>query len=255
MFVALSMGQGFLKADTFAPPYQVVSTGTNPVDLEFRASGVFIAKGNDGVGSLLSGDQSSGTTLRTLLLWYPGKAAFRAGKVDGTYWDESSIGEASIAFGYNTKALGSSSSAFGYGTIASADSATAFGGFTEASGANSTTFGFHSIASGDTSLASGNYTTALGDCVSVFGFHTTATAYASTVIGRYNLTTNSSTAGKTTWVDAEPLFQVGNGTSAGTGASDAFTVYKNGKATVKSTITAPTFVTTAPAGDIPMFGN
>ena len=38
------------------------------------------------------------------MFWYPGKAAFRAGYVSGTDWNDSSIGKYSAAFGENTTA-------------------------------------------------------------------------------------------------------------------------------------------------------
>src|SRR5687768_11137760 len=48
----------------------------------------------------------------TRMMWYPNKAAFRAGHVSGsgaTYWDKDNIGLYSVAMGFNTKAIGSSS--------------------------------------------------------------------------------------------------------------------------------------------------
>lgn len=68
----------------------------------------------------------------TRLLWYPGKAAFRTGGVDGTQWDKGNIGTYSFASGL--------------GTIASQGYATAMG--------------FYTISSGAASVALGNQTTA-----------------------------------------------------------------------------------------------
>src|SRR3954468_3178138 len=36
------------------------------------------------------------------LMWYPNKAAFRAGRIDAAQWDDPSIGQWSAAFGENT---------------------------------------------------------------------------------------------------------------------------------------------------------
>jgi len=77
----------------------------------------------------------------TRLMFIPKKAAFRAGGVDGTQWNDANIGEYSFAANYNTIASGQASEAFGEGTIASGNSSIAFGKNT--------------IAAGDYSLAAG----------------------------------------------------------------------------------------------------
>lgn len=61
------------------------------------------------------------------LLWYPGKAAFRAGHALGTEWDDVNIGERSAAFGLNTTASGARSFAAGHNTIASGLASVALG--------------------------------------------------------------------------------------------------------------------------------
>ena len=38
------------------------------------------------------------------MMWYPEKAAFRVGMVDGAHWDKDSIGNFSFASGFRTKA-------------------------------------------------------------------------------------------------------------------------------------------------------
>lgn len=113
------------------------------------------------------------------MMWYPRKAAFRAGLVTSTQWNESSVGQYSFAAGLSPRASGQYSTAFGSATSATGDGAFAWGSSTVASGA---------------------YATASG-------LSTSAPAYASTVIGRYNVI-----AGNTSqWVDTDPLFVVGNG--------------------------------------------
>lgn len=73
---------------------------------------------NDG-GILADGTYQSGATLspttgiKTRLIWYPKKAAFRAGKVSGDQWSDANIGDFSTAFGYNNKALAVYSSILG----------------------------------------------------------------------------------------------------------------------------------------------
>ena len=145
------------------------------------------------------------------LMWYPQKAAFRAGVVDGTQWNKDSIGRYSFATGNNTKARGEggfatgfettaygfSSVATGVGTIASGYASTAMGVnttasgtystamglFTTASGTYSTAMGFNATASGNTSTAMGVNTTASGNYSTAMGFYSTANGDFSTAMG------------------------------------------------------------------------
>ena len=75
------------------------------------------------------------------MMWFPGRAAFRAGRVVGTAWNLSQIGEASVAFGTETTASGHSAVAMGFETFASGTSSAAIGSFVEASGDFSTAMG------------------------------------------------------------------------------------------------------------------
>lgn len=147
------------------------------------------------------------------LMWYPGKAALRAGLVTGTAWDDDNIGGASIALGVNTianggnstalgtqttanggnstamgietTASGSGSTALGRGTTASGDNSTAMGGQTIAEGQYSTAMGLTSIASGNFSVAIGTSVTATGSSSTAFGGSTTASGHFSTAMGTF----------------------------------------------------------------------
>lgn len=145
------------------------------------------------------------------MMWVPSKSAFRAGSVSGTQWNDASIGLNSFACGLSTTASGQYSVSMGAGVIASGNSAFSVGFNTNASGAQSNAFNYYSIAS--------------GSYASAFGQRTTAQAYNSFVIGRFNV--NPGTYSTTTWVATEPLFVLGNGSSAAT-ANNALTVLKNG---------------------------
>jgi hypothetical protein len=79
----------------------------------------------------------------TRLMWYPAKAAFRAGYVIGAEWDEASIGQPSTAMGFGTKASGAASTAMGTQTTASGYSSIATGYFTAATGDYSTAMGYY----------------------------------------------------------------------------------------------------------------
>lgn len=261
-----------LRAQIFTAPLQASTTGTNPVDFEFRADGTLIAKGNWGLGSLLSTDQGPGSRM----LWFPGANVFRVGSVDGSQWDWANIHTNSVAFGFDTIASGNLSTAFSNGTTASGNystawgldntangtGATATGVYTTASGDWSTSFGLgssataeSSIAGGHGSLASGVRSFAFGDGAfaladfsAAFNRATTAAAFESFVVGRCNLGLSESgaAASPTTWASTDPVFEVGNGPEGGPN-SDALVVYKDGNAELQGTLKV------APGGDIPMY--
>lgn len=119
----------------------------------------------------------------TRMMWYPDKAAFRAGTVTSTHWNKENIGLYSVAMGYNTKAKGDYSTAMGYGATASGLYSIAIGGNTTASGGESTAMGGGTIASGEFSTAMGGGTIASGHYSTAMGFSTTASEYGATALG------------------------------------------------------------------------
>ncbi len=78
----------------------------------------------------------------TRLMWYPQKAAFRAGYVNGTQWDDANIGNSSVAIGENVRASADHGVAFGLRSTASQISAFAVGEDNTASGAASVAMGY-----------------------------------------------------------------------------------------------------------------
>ena len=189
------------------------------------------------------------------MMWYPQKAAFRAGTLLGNHsanWDRDSIGNYSIAFGLNTKAkgifsvamgsqtqtlgavsfamghattaVGEYSTAMGYGTKANGHYSTSMGLFTSATGNSSIAMGFYTSASGSASMAMGESTKASGNFSFASGIATKATSFGSMVAGRFNDTTSISSD---SWNPLDPVFIIGNGTSNSM-RSNALTVLKNG---------------------------
>ncbi len=142
------------------------------------------------------------------MMFYPGNASFRAGFVSDTAWNDNYVGDMSVAMGRNTIASGVYSTALGYHNEANAMISTAMGGETKASGWYSFSAGFHTEAAGITSTAFGDYTSA--DASNVFA------------IGRYNIGGGNATS----WTEADPLFEVGNGTYST--RANALTILKNG---------------------------
>lgn len=222
-----------------------VGIGTDTPDALLHTDGTGAGQGN----VLFTGqfkDSNPGATPvtgeGTRMMWYPDKAALRAGRVIGTYWNTDSIGNYSVAFGYNTRARGNNSVAAGSDTRASGFASTALGSVTKATGTCATALGIGTQANGSFSTAMGSYTTAPS------GYET--------VIGNYN--TTYSPASTTSWNNADRLFVIGNGT--GTSArSNAMTVMKNGKVgvgtdTPEATLDVDGAIGLGDAGESPQAG-
>ena len=91
------------------------------------------------------------------MMWYPDKAAFRAGYAYSTYWDQSNIGNYSFATGS--------------GTNASGDFSAATGNYTTSKGTYSFASGYESSANGVAAVAMGNDAVATGIASIAFGYH------------------------------------------------------------------------------------
>lgn len=159
----------------------------------------------------------------TRLLWYPGKAAFRAGRVgfglsDSTEWNAPNVGPYSVAFGLGTRAQGRGAVAMGQG-------ATASGGQALALGYRASATGLRAAAFGDMTRAVGNFSTALG-------LHTTARASNSLAFGRWNVRGGTPDE----WRPQDPLLVVGNG-SGPSDRSNALLLRKNGNMMIAGALT------------------
>src|SRR5574341_82173 len=140
-------------------PQYLLAGGTRQADNGFAVTGTF------NTGTLAA----SGAGER--LLWYPKKAAFRAGSVNGNQWDDVSIGLYSTAMGVGTLASGTYSTAMGSST---------------ASGSNSTAIGFGATASGNFSTAMGYQASTNGHAGTfVYGDVSTAVAMAASADNQF----------------------------------------------------------------------
>ena len=205
-------------------------------------------------GLLVTGSTTNGAVPNlgggSRLMFYPGKAAFRAGGVEGLQWNDSNTGIFSMATGRSTVASGGIATAMGYYTIASGIKSTALGSFSTASGEASTAMGNYTIASGSASTAMGSssnasgigstamgfstfavgeYSTAMGyntiasgNNSATLGYHTVAKAFGSMSVGVLN--DDSDNPGATT-LPTDRIFQIGNGTLD---RSNALTVLRSG---------------------------
>jgi hypothetical protein len=161
---------------------------------------------SDGVRNSVNGFAVTGTLgtgaipatgAGTRLMWYPAKAAFRAGTIHQGFWDDANIGnasvamglraiavgDASIALGQNTYATGVGAAAIGHTAFATGDGSTALGLGTLASGRGAMAFGENSKAGGWSATAGGHSSDASGDLSVAIGNGTTASGWSSVALG------------------------------------------------------------------------
>ena len=201
------------------------------------------------------------------MMWYPDRAAFRAGYTAGDHWDKSNVGDFSFAAGFGpkasgfisialgdsayaegnyavalgllTKASGHISTAFGNRTVANGNSSVAFGNYSVANGQSSTAMGFDTRADGMGSVSSGENTVANGRSSTAFGFGTRASGAHSTSLGFHTIANgyasltigshnDSLIAPEMTPTATSPVFIIGNGTNNFT-KSNVMVVRRNGR--------------------------
>jgi hypothetical protein len=115
-------------------PITTVENGNGDARLQLNYDGGFSVPG-DYINAFnergTPNDSIPATGAGTRLMWYPAKAAFRAGQVglnrDGTQWDAAKVGTHSVALGLDPKASGIASIALGDATVASDGGAVARG--------------------------------------------------------------------------------------------------------------------------------
>ncbi len=159
------------------------------------------------------------------MMWYPDKAAFRAGYSNGTNWDKDSTGIYSVAFGFNSKAKGVASFAAGGTSYAMGVGSVALGSFVNANANNSTAIGNGAIANGENSTALGYVTTASGDYSTATGLITYSKAFGSFSAGLYNDVSDN--PNPVTAAATDRIFQIGNGAGPFS-KSNAVTILRNG---------------------------
>jgi hypothetical protein len=166
----------------------------------------------------------------TRMMWYPDKAALRAGAITGNQWDKDSIGLHSVSMGYNSKAVGLNAFAFGRESKARGERSFALGDYAYAVGNGS-------VALGTDSRANGLFSVSLGN--------TNADSYFSTTVGVNNVGGGS----KTTWVATDPLFEIGNSQSS-VSPKNALTILKNANVGIGTGATKPEYLLSMGANDV-----
>ncbi len=159
------------------------------------------------------------------MMWYADKAAFRVGYVDDNRWDKSLTGRYSFAAGNNAMASGNFSIAMGLYAEAGGDNSVALGSgiansdYSTAIGISARTTYNNAVSIGTTTKAAGQYATAMGA-------FTVSQSYNCFAAGRFNDSITGSLP--FIWVDTDPLFILGNGTTTNT-RRNAFIIAKNGE--------------------------
>jgi hypothetical protein len=113
------------------------------------------------------------------MLWYPDKAAFRAGYITGIGWSAGYMGNYSFAAGINTLGLGVATTAFG-------NACNAGGNYSVAMGNNSITNGIASFAMGENNFVNGNHAAAIGQNNTAGGIGSVAMGTGTSASGNYS---------------------------------------------------------------------
>ena len=156
--------------------FAVSKAGVNLLRLD--ESGGLVVRGQASVGDIPATDAG------TRMMWYPGRWAFRAGKVESfgsAYWDLASVGFGSVAFGENTRASGNNSFAANLTTRASGNESVALGNTGTASGERA--FAFNGTASAVGAVAIGSGAQATADDALAMGPSSIAGGLAAIVLG------------------------------------------------------------------------
>lgn len=166
--------------------------------LRVDSAGGFLAKGQLGIGII----PDSGPGYR--MMWYPYKAAFRAGGTDdggaGNYWDDANVGFYSWAGGNLTIASAFATFAFGDQVTVSGVDAAAFGASNIVSGTAGFSAGASNRCTGFTCLTIGFTSTATGQGSIALGYRVTADADYAVAIG--HRASANGRSGSFTWADA-----------------------------------------------------
>lgn len=196
-----------------------VGIGTNAPDASTLLE---VNSGTSYKGLLVSGATNLNATVPNLgggsrMMFYPGKSAFRAGRVFNDEWNNANVGSSSVAMGYGTIASNYYSFAVGDRAKATGEASAALGWLTEATA-------FATTAIGASNKATGQIST-------VTGYANIARGFASTVIGYFNDPIVA--VDQTDITSTTPLFIIGNGNTSGARAN-AMVVLKNGNVGIGS---------------------
>ncbi|RYY45291.1 MAG: hypothetical protein EOO06_16755 [Chitinophagaceae bacterium] len=176
------------------------------------------------------------------LMWYADKAAFRVGYVANSNWSGDSIGDYSIALGYNPRASGFQSSAIGSSAVSEGREATSIGSATRAIGRNSLALGQLTNAYGEAAIAMGFLSSAYGRNAMAFGFNTNSIGYSALSMGRFTTAAgdNSTAIGFQTSANGNYSTSFGYNTYANGYATTALGIFSDSVVARQTTISTST---------------
>ncbi len=162
---------------------------------------------------------NGGVSTNRHLIYNPQIGAIRTG-----YHHSGSIGEFSVAMGYNNLASGSGSAALGGGNNATGHNSIALGAANVASGTYAFATGFNTLASEIYAICGGNMSTSLGVASVSMGDSTAAIGNASVALGYKTVAGNHSAVASGYQTDATGLYSFSSGfnTLASATSSSAF---------------------------------
>ncbi|SDM42016.1 tail fiber domain-containing protein [Siphonobacter aquaeclarae] len=140
ILVAATLSAGVATAQKLDTLLAVKDGNSTLTRMSLHRNGAFWLGGDYDGGPVPDGFPVIGNGAR--VLWYPDKAAVRAGFVSGTQWDQPNIGNYSVAMGYDVRASADYGVAFGNRCVASQITAFAMGDNCVASGAASVALGY-----------------------------------------------------------------------------------------------------------------
>jgi hypothetical protein len=199
---------GVIHSSTGGFKFPDGSVQATAIDMESNNGVVF--GGTYGVGTI----PAEGDGVR--IMWYPRKAALRAGWTQQGFWDDGNIGIKSVAFGHATTASGDYSFVTGLWGSATGNAAVAMGN-SDANGDNSTAMGY--------ATANGRYSTAMGYVVN-------SNSYASLALGRFNQDNGSGDQ----WVSTDVIVTIGDGSSL-SDRQNLMNIKKNGNMWLQGSLT------------------
>ena len=140
----------------------------------------------DAAGLLLGNTTYGGSATKPeRFFWHRAKRALRGGSASGAQWD--SLGDSSIAYGYNCEATGSYSLSVGYESKANQTGSVALGQTSNCTGSYDFAVGLGNTVSGNYSQAMGADNTASGEYSHTSGRQNTASGNYSDVTGHQGL--------------------------------------------------------------------
>jgi hypothetical protein len=146
------------------------------------SAGCLVAMGSLGIGII----PQTGAGER--MMWYPFRAVFLAGGVNGSNWDDGNLGFYGAAFGYNTTLKGNYSFVTGYQSSVQQSYGVAMGYTANSNGVGSIAIGYRATADGDYSLALGHRASTNGfDGAMVIADNSTTDSLEASAINQFSV--------------------------------------------------------------------